>query len=811
MIRNYFKIAWRNLLKNKGFSIINITGLGIGIAACLLISLFILHEKSYDKHIPNAENIYRLIQYFNIEGKDEWGASHSANMASTIEREFDEVEKAGRILDNPQRYGAGSNEIKIEGQSRQFHEEGFAYADQSTLDIFHVPFVYGDASTALNKPFTVVFSESKAKKYFGNENPVGKTIYINGNNDQAFTISGVMGDFKENSNFNYDFFITLKEAVFFDEGEETRWTQRNFFNYLQIKPGTDIARFEKRLTNVMYTNHILPAYRNAGRIGNAETLEKFSSLELQALPDIHLYSDEIADGHTRGDIRFIWIFGAIALFILIIACINFINLSTAQSANRAKEVGLKKVMGSMRKNLIIQFLTESVIITMIAFGFGLLLSWISLPLFNSIINKKLTFPWASLEFISIMLVASIIIGVIAGMYPSFYLSGFNPVNVLKGKVSQGSKSGRLRGGLVIFQFTISIILIVGTLVVQQQMNFILNKKLGFNKDQLIQIHGVNAVGEQLAAFKSELKNIKGVNNVSLSAYLPIKGTMRNSNNFRRIDRDERERFQAQNWGVDEDYIETLGMKLVGGRNFDPARPADNEAIIINQTMAKALNLANPIGQQIIRSEQRVNIIGVVEDFNFQSLKDEITPLTLRYNNFSAMASVKVKTSEMPALLNSLENKWKIFAPDIDFRYTFMDASYAKMYENVQRMGKIFSGFAILAILVACLGLLALSAYMVEQRKKEMSIRKVLGASAQIIFKLLTRYFLTLVCISMLIAVPVAVYLMQKWLEDYAYRTSISWQVFAIAGISTLLIALATVSYLAIKTAVSNPIKSLRTE
>lgn len=810
MINNFIKIAWRNILKHKGFSAINIIGLSIGISACLLISLFILDETSYDKQVPNSANIYRVLHYFNMDGSDEWGAHHTALMASTIDREFDEVENAGRILDNHLMYGAGDNEIGFEGAPTQYHEENFAYADQSIIEILEMPFISGNMATALAQPFTVIIAESKAQKFFKDGNVIGQSIYLNGNNNEPYRITGVFKDFPDNSNFDYDFLLTLK-GVEFGAGEQTRWTQRNYFNYIQLKPNTDVESFEKRMTEVIFNNYMLPAYRDSGRAKNAEMLAELSYLELQPLKDIHLYSDQIRDGKTHGDIRFVWIFGAIALFILIIACINFINFSTAKSASRAKEVGLRKVVGSSRGRIIIQLLIESILITIIAFILGVLLSWLCLPFFNEIANKTLVMPWSSWLFIPTVILLAVCIGILAGLYPAFYLSGFKPIDVLKGKLSTGSKSSGLRSGLVIFQFTVSIILIAGTLIINNQMDFILNKKVGFEKDQVVQIHGVNMLGDQLTSFTNEVQQTQGVQQVSNSDYLPIAGTKRNGNTFSNKANRNIERVPGQAWQVDEHYLETFSMKLEQGRNFDATRATDKEAVIINQTLAKDLGMENPIGKEILNGDMSYTIIGVVEDFNFETLKQKVGALAMFYNVNTTIASVKINTSDVSGVLASLENKWKQFEPNLDFRYTFMDASYATMYSSVERMGKLFVSFAILAILVACLGLFALSSFLVEQRKKELSVRKVLGASVQALFKLLTGYFMILVLVAIAIAVPISYYIMNNWLKDYAYSVDISWQVFAVSGVLAIFIALATISYHAFRAALINPAKNLRTD
>ncbi len=811
MIRNYFKIAWRNLLKNKSFSVINIFGLSIGVAACILITIYILHESSYDKSVNNSENVYRMMGDHTEDGHISSGIHFSANTASTVLKDFEEVENAGRLMANQLFYGAGSNEIRFDGEDMQYHEEGFTYADQSMVDIMDVEMVYGDRATALTEPKTMVISQGIATKYFKNENPVGHTMYLNGNNEDPFKITGVMKDFASNSHLDYKFLITLKD-VEFGEGEQTRWFQNNYFTYIVLKPGIDVAAFEKKVGTTLIEKYIKPAFQSAGFAGWEQMHERFK-MRLQPLTNINLHSAHIGfESSSRNDIKIIWIFGIVALFILIIASINFVNLSTAKSANRAKEVGLRKVVGSTRSQLIGQFLAESILISLIAFIIGIALSALLMPFFRRMSGIDLIMPWSSFGFMPTILMASIFVGVLAGLYPSFYLSNFNPINVLKGKLSSGSKSSGLRSSLVVFQFTISIILIVGTLIVNQQMNFILNSKVGFEKDQVVQIYGTNILNNRVKTFKEELKKLPGVGNVTISDYLPIEGTKRNGNTFENegkkgID----ESVPGQAWVIDEDYIETIGMTLIDGRNFISGRASDEQAVIINQAMVKELNLIEPVGKRISRYGQLLEVIGVVEDFNFDTMKTTVKPLCFFSGISPSITSVKINSSDISIVLSSIEAKWKAFVPNMAFRYEFMDASFSKMYDNVSRIKSIFTAFAILAILVACLGLLALSAYMVEQRNKEMSIRKVLGASVQTIFKLLTKNFLALIIIALFVAIPIAYYLMQTWLQDYEYRIDMSWSVFAVAGIIAMAIALVTISYHAIKSALINPAKVLKAE
>ncbi|MCB0667440.1 MAG: ABC transporter permease [Saprospiraceae bacterium] len=811
MLINNLKIAWRNLLKNKGTAVINLIGLSIGIAACLIIGLYIHHEVNYDQNVQNRDNLFRLYGVLNEDGKIRKGTSFSANTASTIDKDFQEITNAARLMDSPLFYGAGGNEIRVEGTTKQFHEDGFTYADQSFLDMFEIPMVYGDRSSALSRPFSIVISQKIAEKYFGSENPVGKSIYLNGRDTIPYSIGGVMENFPSNSHLEYDFLITLTE-VEFGAGEQTRWLQSNYDTYLEVAPGTDIAQLQKKVSDDIIIEYMVPAFEAVGSV-MANTIKDQAYLVMQPISDIHLYSGDISDRQARGDIKYIWMFGIVAIFILLIAAINFINLSTAQSANRAKEVGLRKVLGSGKGNLIGQFLTESILVSFIAFVLALLLVQGSLSFFNTLAGKSLALPYTSTNFILIFLGSALVIGFIAGIYPSFYLSAFNPIKVLKGKLRLGSKSGGLRSSLVVFQFTISATLIIGTLIINNQLNFILNKEVGFEKDQVLQIYGTNLMGQQVETFKNEIKSISAVADASISDYLPIEGTKRNGNSFwnegkAQVD----ERVAGQAWVIDEDYLNTLGMELIEGRNFMKDRASDGQSVIINQTMAQQLNLENPVGKKITRGgNQTYEIIGIVKDFNFQSFRQVVEPLSFFAGISPSIVSVKVNTENIASVLQQLEAVWTKFNPDLDFRYDFMDQSFAAMYDNVSRIRTIFTSFAVLAIFIACLGLFALSAFVVEQRSKEMSIRKVLGATTEDIFGILTRNFVVLVLFSLVIAIPISVYLMQKWLQDFAYRVDLNWQVFVLSALIILGIGLLTVSYHALRSSLANPIRNLRNE
>ena len=798
-------------MKAKGFAFINLTGLSIGIAACILISVYIIHETSYDKFVPNSANIYRVVSQVDFGEGAEKGVHFSANLARTGEADFDEIEQAGRIMANDLFYGAGTNEIQIDDELMQHHEDGFAYADQAILDIFSIPMVFGDAKTALAEPKTIVISQSVSQKYFRNENPIGHVIYLNGNRDDPRKITAVMRDFPTNSHLDFNYFLTLK-GVEFGKGEQDRWIQSNYFTYVSLQPDTDVAAFNKTFGNTIILKYLKPALL-AGGYTMAEGLENKASIYFQPMTDIQLYSADI--GHESGfrnDIKIVWIFGTVALFILLLATINFVNLSTAKSANRAKEVGLRKVVGSGRKNLILQFLTESLLLTLFAFILGVVLAQVLLPVFQEMTGIELAMPWENQFFVPVLLFSVLLVGCLAGFYPALYLSGFSPINVLKGKLRLGGKSGGFRSGLVVFQFTISIILIIGTLIINEQMSFILNSKVGFDKDQVIQIYGTNMLGDKDVTFKEELARLPEVESASISDYLPIENTKRNGNQFTNEGRDKiDESISGQVWQIDEDYFETLGIELIAGRNFDPTIASDRSATIVNEQMVADLGLIDPIGKKISRSGQLNEIIGVVKDFRYDNMKQRVEPLAMFFEKSNTITSIKVNTADMPVLLEALESKWNEFAPNLAFRYAFMDDSFAQMYDNVFRIKVIFSSFAVLAILVACLGLFALSAYMVEQRNKEMSIRKVLGASIAGIFRIQTQNLIFLILISFVLAIPIAYYLMENWLKDYDYKIDIGWQTFLVSGFISIGIAILTVSYHAIKSAQTNPVHNLKGE
>ncbi len=810
MIKNYFKIAWRNLVKQKTYSVIKIGGFALSITVCLLIALYIKDELSYDKSWPAANRIYRIVEEYNDNGKIEFGVDLPAPMVRALKQDFPEVEKAGRLMPDASFAGGGSNQIRSANQQQDTYEEGFTYADQDILDMLQTKMVYGDRAHALTEPNTIVLTRRKAEKYFPGQNPVGKLMILNNDFTKPYKVGGVIENFPTISHLQYDFLLTLTAHEFWP-GEQDLWLASNYPVYVLLKPGTDAEQFQSKL-KLISKKYFIPARKKAGNV-EADKIDQNTKYIAQPITDVYLHSYNIDDDLKKGDIRFVWLFGAVACFILIIACINFINLATAKSANRAKEVGLRKVVGSHRINLVLQFLVESLLLSFLSFAIGIILATVLLPYFNTLSAKSLTMPWMEWWLLPLIAAASVFVGTIAGIYPAFYLSAFNPINVLKGQVSRGSRNSLLRNGLVVFQFTTSIILIVSTLVIYSQTKYILNKKSGFDKDQVLMIQGTNTLDEKNKSFKEELQKLSQVKAVSIGDYLPIVGTKRDGNPFWKEGRTKEDpAIGAQKWRVDYDYVKTLGIQLAEGRNFSKEMASDSSAAIINKTMAKELDLKNPIGQKIENGWEKFTVIGVVEDFNFELMKQNIGPLCMILgNNKASIVSVKMNGAKVQDALASISSIWKNFAPNQPLRYTFMDESFANMYADVRRMGRIFTSFAVFAIIIACLGLFALSAFMAEQRTKEIGIRKVLGASVNSITGMLSKDFLKLIIVAIVIASPIAWWAMTKWLQDFAYRIPVSWKFFATAGIIALLIALITVSFQAIKAAIANPVKSLRTE
>jgi putative ABC transport system permease protein len=808
MIQSYLKTGWRNLLRQKTYSIIKVGGFAMGIAACILIALLIRDELSYDSLYPNGDRIYRIVGVMDDNGHVEKGVHLQPPFASALLQDFPEIEKAGRY-NNVELFGAANAAIRRADQLENTYEDNITYIDHELLTMLGFPFVSGEPKTALASPYSIVITRHKAEKYFPGEDPIGKQLIINDDKEHPYTVAGVLSDISGKSHLNFDFMLTLTGKEFWKD-EQTDWCCSNYPTYIMLKEGTDAAALEKKLSAKVLEKYILPRLIKQGR-PDAEELVSKLRLELQPISDVHLHSQGIHDGLSHGDIRFVWMFGAVGAFVLIIACINFINLSTAKSANRSREVGLRKVVGSRRMDLIGQFMVESILYSIISFLLGVMLASMLLPYFNEMAGKQLSFPWTAWWVTPLMIVASLLIGLVAGLYPSFYMSAFKPAQVLKGSISRGARSSSMRATLVVCQFTISIVLIVGTFVIYRQMEFILNKKLGFNKDNVLVIEGTHMLGDKVSLFKERLLELRQIKGVSVGDYLPVQGTKRNGNQFFVAGQEKTDKpVPGQFWRADEDYLSVMEMKLVAGRNFNREIESDKEAVIINEEMAKQLGIKNPVGARITNGEVRT-VIGVVEDFHFESLKAKVEPVAIALGNSPTIVSARLNTDSASDVIKSVGAVWKEMAPNQPIRYTFLNQSYARMYDDVRRMGQVFTSCAAFAIIVACLGLFGLSAFITEQRSKEISIRLVLGASMKNILQLVMQNFVALVLLSFLIASPIAWYLMRAWLEDYSYRIEITWDMFAVAGIMCLLIAILTISYQSIRAALINPVRNLKSE
>ena len=809
MFRNYLIIALRQLKKQKFYSVIKIGGFALGIAACLLIALYIRHETSYDKSYPDKDRLFRVVAVYYDEGKNNKGTAFAAPFAQAVKTNFPQVEYAGRLMPYRLFSGAGSNQVMPEGKLDNTFEDGFTYADQSLLDMLHLPMVYGDRAHALAEPNTLVISRQKAEKYFPHQNPVGKLLYLNNDMKKPWKIGGVMENLPVTMHLQYDFLLSLTGHELWD-GEQKTWWAQNYDTYVKLQTGADPGLMADKMKNLIRST-LLPLFTEAGMKDAKKSVNEISVM-LQPIGDIHLNA-QIGDSHTHGDIRFVRLFGAVAGFILLLACINFINLSTARSAGRAREVGLRKVVGSRRTGLVRQFLLESLVLSFFSFLLAIGLAWLLLPLFNKMAGTSIHFPWSEWWLFPVMVAGAVIVGVLAGLYPAIYLSAFKPVEVLKGQIALGARGGSLRSVLVVFQFTTSIILIIATFIIHNQMNFLLTRKLGFEKDQVIQVQGVGSLKKaQMHTFQDEVLKVSGVKDASLSDFLPVMGSKRNMNTVYNEGKDkEEEGVGAQMWNVDQHYIPTLGIQMADGRNFANDLLSDSLNVIVNETMVKKLHLKDPLGHRFGRGGWQMRIVGVIKDFNFESMREDIGPLVLRIGDWADMMSVKVSTPDLKATLDRMGTLWKSFSPHQEFRYVFMDESFARMYEDVGRTGLLFTSFSILAVIIACLGLFALSAYMAEQRGKEIGIRKVLGATVMQMAGLLSMNFVKLIAIAFVIATPLAWWGMHKWLQDFVYRIDINVGVFLLSGVLVVVIALLTISFQAMRAAMANPAKSLRAE
>ncbi len=804
MLKNNIKIALRALFRQKFYASIKIGGFALGIAACIFIALFIQNELSYDKHYNNTELIFRVVMEYKEGDGIEKGVYWAAPFAKALNDEFPEIEEAGRI-NAVELFGAGSNQVRRTDSKVNFYEKGLAYADHEMMNILGVSLVYGESDKILTEANTVLVSKSFADKHFPNENPVGKSIIINEKTDLSYEVCGVFNDFPKTSHLQYQIYVALHPNIFYP-GEQTRWAALNYYTYIKVKPEVNIVQLENKL-KLISEKYLAPTFEM-----DIQTINEEVSYSLQPISDIHLHSADIDDDLHHGDIRFIWMFGIIAVFILLIAAINFINLTTAKSSARFKEVGVRKSLGAQKISIMKQFLTEAVLYSFISVCLALCLVVIALPLFNHLSAKSLEIPFSEWWFIPLILASGLVIAFLSGTYPAFYLSSFKPINVLKGNLNPKKRNLIGRNGLVVFQFAASIVLIISTMIVFNQVDFILNKKLGFKKEQVVVLHGTSTLGDNINPLKSELLKKSGIENVSISNFLPIEGSMRNGNTISKEGEfDFESGIFSQKWEVDYNYLETLGINLVEGRNFSKNFSTDNSSVIVNQKLVNDLHFTSPIGERITDGRNIREIIGVVENFHFESMKEDIGPLCMELGNSTESMLIKITTENTSTVLTNIETVWNEFSPNQALRYSFMDSDFKLMYSDVKQMGNIFMCFALLAIIVACLGLFGLAEFITKARIKEIGVRKVNGAKVSELMQMLNGDFIKWVAISFFVATPIAYYGMTKWLENFAYKTSISWWIFALAGILAMSIALLTVSWQTFSAARRNPVEALRYE
>lgn len=812
MLKNYFKIALRNLLKHKVFSFINLFGLTVGLACCLLISIYIVDELSYDRYHANADRIYRVTRSFiDRDGSVNLHLGHVAPpFGPLIANDFPDVEEVTRMLNSTVTLRYGDN---------LFTEENSFFAEENIFDVFTIPVLAGDPKTALTNPFTIMMSETAAKKYFGDEDPIGKELLVNGRMNAS--VSGVFKDFPENSHMHPDILIafnTLKiPEIYGEERLRTNWGNNSFSTYMLVPQGYPVENIEAQFPDFLDRHMGAAAAEN-----DAPMPHEWTKLFLNKMTDIHLHSHLDSEIEENGDIKRVYIFSAIAIFILLIAGINYMNLSTARSATRAKEIGIRKVAGAHRSELMGQFLSESMLLTFLAMVLAIGVAWLCLPVLENLTDKELSLNSVfNYWYFPVALVSlTAFVGLMAGIYPAVFMSSFQPVKVLKGVFKVGGGNVALRKVLVVAQFSISIILISSTGIVFQQLRYMQQKALGYDKEHIITMPYPEDLGERYDAFRNELLSNPDIKAVARSTRIPtgrlldswgaasseVGDTMIQSN------------VTLKAIAIDYDFADTYELELAAGRNLSrDFLTDDSTAILINEAAAKAMGWKTneeAIGKPFTYGDRNGTLVGIFKDFHFESLHQTIEPMIFMMPdnpNWFGRMSVKMTGQNMAATLSKVEKTWNQFLPQFPYQFTFLEENYAQLYEAENRQGQLFTIFSGIAIFVACLGLFGLAAFATSQRTKEIGIRKVLGASVSSVVMLLSKDFLRLVLIGLIIATPIAWWGMSNWLADFAYRINIHWWVFLIAGFLAILVALITVSFQSIKAAIANPVRSLRSE
>lgn len=806
MLRNLIKYSVRSFKRQRSYIIINILGLSIGIACSLLIAIFVLNEAGYDKYNEKKERIYRLVLNGKIGGQEIVGAFTPSVMGPTMVEEFPEVEDFLRMT--------GSGPTVVEYDAHIFTEDNLIQADSSFLDFFTIPVITGDPQKMLNAPHKAVLTESTAKKIFGEESPIDKALKI-GSDSVRYIVTGVIGDIPENSHFDANIITSFMTNP---RSKAPDWMSNSFSTYLLLNANASASDVETKITDLLvkYVGPELQKYMGITIdefIGQGNRYEYF----LQNLEEIHLDPSVQQEFKAASDPKYLTIFGSVAILIVLIAAVNFMNLSTAQASRRAKEVGIKKVGGSTRGMLVTQFLAESFILSFISLLLALVIIKVSLPYFSNLLGTQLELNLLSYWYtIPAMLLFTVVVALLAGSYPAMFLSSFNPYEVLKGSISGSMKNGRMRRVLVVFQFAVSILLIVGTAVMYRQINFMLNKDVGFNKEQLIVIERAHVLGPRWKAFKDAAREIPGVVNIASSTAVP--GRNNNNNGYLIEGRDDESFLMATNW-VDPDYLDTYGMTLASGRFFSDSHMTDNEACLVNESAVKEFGLDQPDQTRIIRpgDEERLlsmPIIGVVKNFNHESLRNPIQPYVFCFkgdNQSWGYLTVRLEAQTYSATIAEIEKLWKEFTANNPLQYYFVDDDFENMYKQEKQNAQMAVIFSILALFIAALGLFGLTSYTVEQRTKEIGVRKAMGSSVAGIYLVISREVIILVSVSALLAWPLIWYFAGKWLESFHYRIELGVPVLLAGFVVALAIALMTISYRIIRAARVNPAQSLKYE
>jgi putative ABC transport system permease protein len=806
MLKNLLKHSLRSFKRQRAYIIINILGLSIGIACSLLIALFVINEASFDKYNVKKDRIFRVILNGKIGGQEITGAFTPAIMGPTLPKEFPEVEDFLRMN--------GKGPTVVEYEKQIFTENDIVEADSSFFNFFSIPVLKGDMKTLLNSPHKVVLSESTAKKLFGGVNPIDKMIKI-GNDSTRFVVTGVMGDIPENSHFRASM---ISSFLTNSRSKDTFWMNNSFSLYLLLKPNSSSATVDVKFKDLI-VKYVGPEVQKYLGTTIEEFIKKGNKYRffLQKLTDIHLDNTIQGGFKAPSDPKYLIIFGSIAILIVVIAAINFMNLATAQASRRAKEVGIKKLGGSTRGMLITQFLSESLILSFVSLIFSIIFIKLSLPYFNNLLGTRLVLDLFAVWYtIPVLLLFTVFVGILAGSYPAFFLSSFNPYEVLKGTVRNSQSNGRLRRILVVFQFAVSILLIVGTLIMHKQINFMLNKDVGFSKEQLIVIERADVVGKKMKSFKESVKRIPGVINIASSTAVP--GRTNNNNGYMIEGRKDETILMTTSW-VDYNYLDTYGMKLVSGRFFNESYTTDKQACILNESSVKNFSITDLEKTRIQspgeKGPENIQIIGVVRNFNYESLRNPIQPYILLLqgdeNNNWGYISVKLSALNYSKTINEIEKIWKEYASNAPLQYYFLDADFEKMYSQEKQNAQMAVIFAVLAIFIASLGLFGLTSYTVEQRTKEIGVRKAMGSSIGGIYVQISKETVILVTISALIAWPVIYYYAGRWLENFYYKINLGFFSFIVGLTIALGIALITISYRVIKAARVNPAQSLKYE